>query len=72
LVFTIKRNIMRICDHCLEPTVGIEIDGTILDNCDNCGIVEGETHEDNSGNFSAQPNEQIADLFKSFAQIHSV
>jgi len=62
---------MKVCDHCLEPVVGIETDGTILDNCDNCGIVEGATHEDNSGNFSAQPNEQLSSLFQSFGQVYS-
>jgi len=59
---------MRICNKCDEPTIGIEIDGTILDNCPSCGIVEGETYE---SNFSTEPNEQLADLFNSWATIYS-
>lgn len=37
---------MKYCNHCLEPSVPIEIDGTLLDYCENCGLIEGETHEE--------------------------
>lgn len=57
---------MKICNNCTEETTGINQNGSILDYCHNCGVVEGETTEVKE---ERVPNSQLNDLFQGWAKI---